>query len=238
MARPVSFRSRCAGSRRSWARIRTTRGRSSSAARASWPLSSGASWARTRLRAPCGRTTRPRARRPRLRARPRADRGGRAGVEASAEGAGADRRGRRRPGTGRSLAPVRACERTSSGSVPGEGFPIEEIAAKRSRTRLEENAASLASRLPVLRGPVSEEIVRSFSRKNAIVAAVVFIPGADLPGADREPDPDARAPRPRPRPRHRPRSAARGGRHRRRRARLAHRRPSAPRLRSGRRVGP
>ncbi len=33
----------------------------------------------------------------------------------------------------------------------------------------------------MLRGPVSEQIVRSFSRKNAIVAAVVFIPGADLP---------------------------------------------------------
>jgi uncharacterized protein (DUF697 family) len=28
---------------------------------------------------------------------------------------------------------------------------------------------------------VSESIVRAFSRKNAIVAAVVFIPGADLP---------------------------------------------------------
>jgi uncharacterized protein (DUF697 family) len=63
---------------------------------------------------------------------------------------------------------------------PGEGFPIEAIAAKVA-DRLKENAASLASRLPVLRGPVSEQIVRTFSRKNAIVAAVVFIPGADLP---------------------------------------------------------
>jgi uncharacterized protein (DUF697 family) len=63
---------------------------------------------------------------------------------------------------------------------PGEGFPIAEI-AQAVAERLGEGAASLAARLPVLRGPVSEHIVRSFSRKNAVVAAVVFIPGADLP---------------------------------------------------------
>jgi len=62
----------------------------------------------------------------------------------------------------------------------GEGFPIGAIAAKIA-DRLQENAASLAARVPVLRGPVSEQIVRSFSRKNAVLAAVVFIPGADLP---------------------------------------------------------
>jgi len=62
----------------------------------------------------------------------------------------------------------------------GEGFPIVEIAEAMAE-RLGDDAASVAARLPVLRGPVSEQIVRSFSRKNAVVAAVVFIPGADLP---------------------------------------------------------
>ena len=62
----------------------------------------------------------------------------------------------------------------------GEGFPIDTIARTAARL-LGDEAAPLASRLPVLRGPVSEQIVRSFSRKNALVAAVVFVPGADLP---------------------------------------------------------
>ncbi len=62
----------------------------------------------------------------------------------------------------------------------GEGFPIVEIAEAMAE-RLGDGAASVAARLPVLRGPVSEQIVRSFSRRNAVVAAVVFIPGADLP---------------------------------------------------------
>lgn len=62
----------------------------------------------------------------------------------------------------------------------GEGFPIDEIARTAARL-LGNEAAPLASRLPVLRGPVSEQIVRSFSRKNAVIAAVVFVPGADLP---------------------------------------------------------
>jgi uncharacterized protein (DUF697 family) len=62
----------------------------------------------------------------------------------------------------------------------GEGFPVDEIAQAVAEC-LGDKASSLAARLPVLRGPVSEQIVRSFSRKNAVVAAVVFIPGADLP---------------------------------------------------------
>jgi uncharacterized protein (DUF697 family) len=62
----------------------------------------------------------------------------------------------------------------------GEGFPIDAIARTAARL-LGDEAAPLASRLPVLRGPVSEQIVRSFSRKNAVIAAVVFVPGADLP---------------------------------------------------------
>ena len=64
--------------------------------------------------------------------------------------------------------------------APGEGFPVPEI-AEVVAARLGKEAAPLAGRLPVLRGPVSEEIVTAFARKNAVVGAVVFIPGADLP---------------------------------------------------------
>jgi len=64
--------------------------------------------------------------------------------------------------------------------APGEGFPVPEI-AEAVAARLGKEAAPLASRLPVLRGPVSEEIVTAFARKNAVVGAIVFVPGADLP---------------------------------------------------------
>jgi uncharacterized protein (DUF697 family) len=63
---------------------------------------------------------------------------------------------------------------------PGQGFPVDEIAAAVAR-RLGEDGTSLASRLPVLRGAVCDELIRSFSKRNAIVSAAVFIPGVDLP---------------------------------------------------------
>ena len=63
---------------------------------------------------------------------------------------------------------------------PGHGFPIEEIAAAVAR-RLGENGTSLAARLPVLRGPVCDALIASFSRRNGLVAAAVFVPGVDLP---------------------------------------------------------
>jgi uncharacterized protein (DUF697 family) len=63
---------------------------------------------------------------------------------------------------------------------PGEGFPIAEI-AKRVAARLGEDGAPLAARVPALRGAVADELIRAFARKNGIVAAAVFIPGADLP---------------------------------------------------------
>jgi uncharacterized protein (DUF697 family) len=63
---------------------------------------------------------------------------------------------------------------------PGQGFPLDEIAAAVAR-RLGEDGTSLAARLPVLRGAVCDELIRSFSRKNALVAAAVFVPGVDLP---------------------------------------------------------
>jgi uncharacterized protein (DUF697 family) len=39
----------------------------------------------------------------------------------------------------------------------------------------------LAARLPVLRRAVCDRIVASFARKNGILGAAVFVPGADLP---------------------------------------------------------
>ena len=63
---------------------------------------------------------------------------------------------------------------------PGEGFPVEEI-ARVVAGRLGENGAPLAARVPALRGAVARELVSSFARKNGIVGAAVFIPGADLP---------------------------------------------------------
>jgi len=62
----------------------------------------------------------------------------------------------------------------------GRPFPVEEI-AERIAVRLGEDAAPLAGRLPVLRGPVCAHLVESFARKNGIVGAAVFVPGADLP---------------------------------------------------------
>lgn len=62
---------------------------------------------------------------------------------------------------------------------PGEGFPIEEIAAAVAE-RLGETGSSLAARVPLLRGPVSRELIESFSRTNGIVGVAFFVPGADF----------------------------------------------------------
>ena len=61
----------------------------------------------------------------------------------------------------------------------GSGFPVDEIARAVAR-RLGEEATPLAARLPVLRRAVCDELVESFSRKNALIAVAVFFPGADL----------------------------------------------------------
>jgi uncharacterized protein (DUF697 family) len=63
---------------------------------------------------------------------------------------------------------------------PGEGFPVEEIAAALAR-RLGEDGTALAARLPVLRGPLCDHLIRTFSRRNGITSAAVFIPGVDMP---------------------------------------------------------
>lgn len=62
----------------------------------------------------------------------------------------------------------------------GHGFPVEEITAAVAR-RLAEKAAVLAARLPVLRPAVCRQLVESYSRRNALIAAAVFIPGVDMP---------------------------------------------------------
>jgi uncharacterized protein (DUF697 family) len=62
----------------------------------------------------------------------------------------------------------------------GEGFPIEEI-ARVIAARLGEDGAPLAARLPVLRGPVGDVLIASFARRCGVLAAAVFVPGADLP---------------------------------------------------------
>jgi uncharacterized protein (DUF697 family) len=63
---------------------------------------------------------------------------------------------------------------------PGEGFPVDEL-ARALAARLGEAATPLAARLPVLRGAVVDQLVESFARRNGIVGAAVFVPGADLP---------------------------------------------------------
>jgi uncharacterized protein (DUF697 family) len=63
---------------------------------------------------------------------------------------------------------------------PGQPFPVEEIARVIAH-RLGESGTSLAARLPALRGAVCDELIRIFARKNAIIGAAVFIPGADMP---------------------------------------------------------
>ena len=63
---------------------------------------------------------------------------------------------------------------------PGHGFPIDEIARALAK-KLGEKSTSLARRLPVLRPAAVEYLIDSFSKKNALIGAAVFIPGVDLP---------------------------------------------------------
>jgi uncharacterized protein (DUF697 family) len=63
---------------------------------------------------------------------------------------------------------------------PGHGFPVEEIAHAVAH-RLGEDGTALAARLPVLRGPVCDELIRSFSKRNAVLSAAIFVPGVDMP---------------------------------------------------------
>jgi uncharacterized protein (DUF697 family) len=62
----------------------------------------------------------------------------------------------------------------------GEGFPLAAIASVIAG-RLGEDGAPLAAWVPLLRRAVADQLVAAFSRRNAIVGAAVFVPGADLP---------------------------------------------------------
>jgi uncharacterized protein (DUF697 family) len=62
----------------------------------------------------------------------------------------------------------------------GKGFPLAAI-ANAIAGRLGEEAAPLAARVPLLRRAVAGQLVAALSRRNAIVGAAAFVPGADLP---------------------------------------------------------
>jgi len=62
----------------------------------------------------------------------------------------------------------------------GSGFPVARIAEVLART-LGDAATPLAARLPVLRRAACDDLIRRFSRQNALVGAATFVPGADLP---------------------------------------------------------
>lgn len=64
--------------------------------------------------------------------------------------------------------------------APGHGFPVEGI-ARAIAARLGEHGAPLAARVPLLRDAVCEQLVTSLARRNGLVAAAVWIRGADLP---------------------------------------------------------
>jgi uncharacterized protein (DUF697 family) len=63
---------------------------------------------------------------------------------------------------------------------PGEGFAVDQI-ARVLAARLGESATPLAARLPMLRDAVCDHLIESFSRKNAVLGAAIFVPGADFP---------------------------------------------------------
>jgi uncharacterized protein (DUF697 family) len=62
----------------------------------------------------------------------------------------------------------------------GSGFPLDDI-ARVLAGRLGEPATQLAARLPALRRGVSDELVRSFSRRAGLIGAAFFARGADFP---------------------------------------------------------
>jgi uncharacterized protein (DUF697 family) len=63
---------------------------------------------------------------------------------------------------------------------PGSGFPVPEIAAAVAGV-LGEDGTGLAAKLPVLREPVCRALISSFARRNGVLAAAIFMPGADFP---------------------------------------------------------
>jgi uncharacterized protein (DUF697 family) len=62
----------------------------------------------------------------------------------------------------------------------GASLPVDEI-SKLLAGVLGADGVHLAARLPVLRGAVIDELIGSCARRNSVIAAAVFVPGADLP---------------------------------------------------------
>lgn len=62
----------------------------------------------------------------------------------------------------------------------GRGFPIDEI-AEAIAGKLGEGGTDLAARLPVLREAVCRGLIASAAKRNALIAAAVFVPGVDMP---------------------------------------------------------
>jgi uncharacterized protein (DUF697 family) len=62
----------------------------------------------------------------------------------------------------------------------GQALPLEAV-TRAIAIRLGEDGAPLAAQVPLLRAPVCEQLVSSFARKNGLLAAAIWIPGADLP---------------------------------------------------------
>jgi uncharacterized protein (DUF697 family) len=62
----------------------------------------------------------------------------------------------------------------------GAPLPLERI-AERVADRAGETAHHLAARVPALREPVVDRIVRHFARQNGVLGVAIFIPGADFP---------------------------------------------------------
>ncbi|MBA2476231.1 MAG: hypothetical protein H0V40_09800 [Actinobacteria bacterium] len=58
--------------------------------------------------------------------------------------------------------------------------PLDEVGRVVARL-VGEESSELAARLPALRRGICDGLISSFSRKNGLVGAAVFVPGADLP---------------------------------------------------------
>ena len=64
--------------------------------------------------------------------------------------------------------------------APGEALPVETI-AERIADRAGDGSHHLAARIPALRPPVVQAIVKHFSLQNGVLGVAIFIPGADFP---------------------------------------------------------
>ena len=63
---------------------------------------------------------------------------------------------------------------------PGSSFPVDRIAAVVARG-LGDRGTALAARVPVVRAAVCAELIARASRRNGLLGAAIFIPGADFP---------------------------------------------------------